>query len=192
MKTVLHLDSSMRGVNSITRELSDDIVQRLGADKVIRRDLLATPVPQIDEDWVVANATAAPDRSPTQQQTLALSDELLDELNQSDTIVIGVPIYNFGIPAALKAWVDQVCRAGVSFRYTENGPEGLLSGKRAVLAIASGGVPVDSPVDHCTPYMRQFLNFVGITDIQVVAADALMQDGESLERARTQINALAA
>ena len=192
MPTVCHLDTSMRSVNSVTRSLSQQIVDSLDADRVVYRDLLSNPVPQIDEAWIDANTTAVDDRNEKQRQDLAFSDSLLTELQQSDVLVIGVPIYNFGVPAALKAWVDQVCRAGVSFQYTENGPEGLLKDKRAVLAIASGGVPVDSPVDFCTPFMRQFLNFVGIAEIQVVAADAVAMDAESINRAKAQIAALAA
>lgn len=192
MPTVFHLDTSMRSMNSVTRSLSQQIVDSLDTDLVVYRDLLINPVPQIDEAWIDANTTAVDDRNEKQRQDLALSDSLLSELQQSDVIVIGVPIYNFGVPAALKAWVDQVCRAGVSFQYTENGPVGLLKNKRAILAIASGGVPVHSPVDFCTPFMRQFLNFVGITEIQVVAADAVAMDAESVNRAKAQIAALAA
>ena len=192
MTTVFHLDTSMRSVNSVTRSLSQQIVESINADHVVYRDLLSNPVPQIDEAWIDANTTAVDDRNEKQHQDLAFSDSLLAELQNSDVLVIGVPIYNFGAPAALKAWIDQVCRAGVSFQYSKNGPEGLLTGKRAVIAIASGGVPMDSPVDFCTPFMRQFLNFIGITDIQVIAADAVGMDAESVNRAKAQIAALAA
>ena len=192
MSTVFQLDTSMRSVNSVTRSLSQQVVDSLEADLVVYRDLLDSPVPQIDEAWIDANTTAVDDRNEKQHQDLVLSDSLLSELQQSDVIVIGVPIYNFGVPAALKAWIDQVCRAGVSFQYTENGPEGLLKDKRAILVIASGGVPMDSPVDFCTPFMRQFLNFIGITEIQIVAADEVAVDPESINRAKAQIAALAA
>jgi len=191
MNTVFHLDSSMRSLNSVTRSLSQQIVDSLAADRVIYRDLLSQPVPTIDEAWIDANTTPKEERDGAQRQTLATSDQLLVELQQSDCLVITVPIYNFSVPAALKAWIDQVCRAGVSFQYTESGPQGLLTGKRAILVIASGGVPVDSPVDFATPYMRQFLNFIGISDIQVIAADAVATDPESITRAQAQATALA-
>ncbi len=192
MSTVFHLDASMRVGNSATRALSQEIVEKLGADQVLRLDLLASPVPQIDEQWIDANTTPEAERNLAQKQALQLSDRLLDDLIHSDMLVIAVPIYNFGVPAALKAWIDQVCRAGVSFQYTEKGPEGLLKEKKAILVIASGGVPVDSPVDFATPYMRQFLAFVGIDDVQVIAADAMAMNSDSLQQARDKIAALAA
>ena len=115
------------------------------------------------------------------------------ELKAADVVVIGMPVYNFGIPAALKAWVDLIARARVTFRYAESGPEGLLTGKRAIVVAASGGTPVDSEIDFATPYLRHALGFVGITDVEVVAADRLMLDPEaSLERADRAVLALAA
>ncbi len=191
MSTLLQIDASMRSRNSTTRALSQEIVESFAADHLLRLDLLTTPIPQIDEEWIEANTTPEADRSVAQREALRLSDKLLDDLMQSDTLVIAVPVYNFGVPAALKAWIDQVCRAGVSFRYTASGPEGLLKGKRAILVLASGGVAMDSPVDFATPYMKQFLNFVGIEDIQVIAADAMMVDSDSYGRAREQIAAIA-
>jgi FMN-dependent NADH-azoreductase len=105
---------------------------------------------------------------------LALSDTLIEELEAADTIVIGMPIYNFGMPAALKAWIDLMARPKVTFAYTESGPVGLLNDKRAIVAVASGGVPVDSPADFATPHLRQVLRFVGIDDITVHAAKDLI------------------
>ena len=148
MNTVFHLDTSMRSVNSVTRSLSQEIVESLNANQVVYRDLLSHPVPQIDEAWIDANTTTADDRTEQQRLELAFSDGLLAELQQSEVLVIGVPIYNFGVPAALKAWVDQVCRAGVSFQYSENGPEGLLTGKRAVLGVGDGVDPVRRHLLH--------------------------------------------
>lgn len=189
--TILHIDSSARSEGSVTRELSAKIVSKLG-DTVIRRDL-AMPIPQIDAAWVGANTTPADDRSAEQKEALALSDSLVAELQAADTIVIGTPIYNFGIPAALKAWVDQVARAGLTFRYTENGPEGLLSGKRAIIVIASGGTPAGAEIDFASGYMRHVLGFIGITDVELVAADRLMMDGEaSMTAANAQVEALSA
>lgn len=109
--------------------------------------------------------------TPAQRAALSVSDTLIKELQSADTIVIGVPIYNFSIPASLKAWIDQVARAGVTFKYTETGPEGLLTGKRAVLVVSSGGVAVGSDYDFATGYMRHVLGFIGITDVDIVAAD---------------------
>lgn len=180
--TVLHIDASARHQDSITRALTARIVARLGDAEIIRRDL-DTALPIIDETWVGANFTPADARTEAQKDTLTLSDTLLGELRRADTVVIGTPIYNFALPANLKAWVDMIARAGESFRYTENGPEGLLTGKRAILVVASGGTALDSDADFATPYLRFVLNFVGITDIEVIAADRMALDPDSTRAA---------
>ena len=189
--TILHIDSSARLTGSVTRDLTDRIVSKLGGD-VIRRDL-KDALPQISEAWVGANFTPADERDDVQRDLLALSDTLVEELKAADTVVIGVPLYNFGVPAALKAWIDLVARAGLTFRYSENGPEGLLKGKRAILAVSTGGVPVGSEVDFATAYMRHVLGFIGITDVELVAADRVVANGEgAIAEAHTAIDQLAA
>lgn len=191
-KTILHIDSSARRVNSTTRDLSDRVVKQLGAYRIIRRDL-ATPLPLLTEDWIAANFTPAEQRDDLQRDRLALSDELVSELQEADTIVIGLPIYNFSVPAAFKAWVDLVARAGLTFSYTENGPKGLLEGKRAILAIASGGVPVGSEADFATNYARHVLGFIGIHDVDVIAADQMAVNPDAaLENAHKAVAELAA
>lgn len=191
-KTILHIDSSARRVNSTTRDLSDRVVKQLGADRIIRRDL-ATPLPLLTEDWIAANFTPADQRDDLQRDRLALSDELVSELQEADTIVIGLPIYNFSVPAAFKAWIDLVARAGLTFSYTENGPKGLLEGKRAILAIASGGVPVGSEADFATNYARHVLGFIGIHDVDVIAADQMAVNPDAaLENAHKAVAELAA
>ena len=137
-QTVLRIDASARRTGSESRKLADRIIERLAAETVIARDLLQAP-PAIDEAWLAANWTPEADRSDAQRETLALSDQLIAEIKAADTLVISTPIYNFGIPASLKAWIDQIARAGLTFNYTPNGPVGLMEGKRAVIAIASGG-----------------------------------------------------
>lgn len=191
-KTVLRIDSSVRKDESVTRDLTNRIVARLNADEVITRDLIETP-PLVDEAWATANFTPADKRTDAQKEILALSDTIIDELRAADTIVIGLPIYNFMIPASLKAWVDQFIRAGVTFRYTEAGPEGLLPNKRAILAVASGGTGVGSEIDHATTYMKFILGFVGITDVSIVAADLLAIDAEgSVKNAYEAVEQIAA
>lgn len=191
-RTVLHIDSSARIEGSVTRDLSAQIVSRLGADQVIRRDL-AAPLPLLDGAWVGANFTPADQRTDEQKQLLALSDSLVEELKQADTIVIGAPVYNFSVPSTLKAWIDLVARAGLTFQYTDNGPIGLLEGKRAIIVMASGGTQAGSDIDFATTYLRHVLGFIGITDVEVVAADAMSIDAEgALAKAKTQIEALAA
>lgn len=191
MSNILRIDASARQDGSTTRQLADKLVSRLveqgyGAS-VARRDLLATPPALITESWVGANFTDDADRSAEQKAVLAESDALIAELEAADTIVITAPIYNFGIPAALKAWVDLVTRARKTFRYTETGPEGLLTGKRAFIVFASGGVPLGSGADFASGYLKQLLGFIGITDVTVIAADGQMVDGEALNRATAAI-----
>ncbi len=190
--TVLHIDSSARSENSVTRSLSAEITARLSPEHVIRRDL-AAPLPLLDEAWVDANFTPADQRSDAQKALLAQSDALIAELKQADTIVIGTPIYNFSVPSTLKAWIDLVARVGVTFRYTETGPIGLLEGKRAIIAVASGGTQAGSDIDFATTYLRHVLGFIGITDVALVAADQLSMDAEgSMARAKSAIEGLAA
>ncbi|WP_170439843.1 FMN-dependent NADH-azoreductase [Ruegeria arenilitoris] len=191
-KTILHIDASARRTGSATRDLSARIVRHLGAGRIIRRDL-ATPLPLLTEDWITANFTPADQRDATQRDLLALSDELVKELQQADTVVIGLPIYNFSVPAGFKAWIDLVARAGLTFSYTESGPKGLLEGKRAILAIASGGTAVGSEIDFATGYARHVLGFIGIHDVDVVAADRMALDPKAtLSNAQKAVAELAA
>jgi len=188
---ILEVSASGRRHDSASRRLTQNIIDALethfGNIALTRRDL-GDGVPFVDSGWIAANFTPEEERSAEHRAALAESDSLVDELKSADVLVIGAPIYNFGVPAALKAWVDMVARARLTFRYTANGPEGLLKNKRAYVVIASGGVPVDSPVDFATPYLRQALKFVGITDVQVIAADQLNQRGEdAIDAARTRI-----
>lgn len=190
-RTLLHIDASARLSGSTTRQLTAAVVARLGGD-VIRRDL-THPVPQIDEAWVNANFTPAEARTAEQKATLALSDTLVAEIKAADVLVIGAPLYNFAVPAALKAWIDQIGRAGLTFKYTENGPVGLLEGKRAVIALATGGTAVGSEVDFASGYLRHIMGFIGITDVEIVAADRVMVDADKARAgADAQIAALAA
>jgi FMN-dependent NADH-azoreductase len=141
---------------------------------------------------VDANFTAPDQRNALQRAALVESDALVAELMATDVLVIGVPIYNFGIPAKLKAWVDMVARARVTFRYTEDGPVGLLRGKRAYFVVASGGTAVGSAIDFATGYLRHVLGFLGIDDVEIVAADRVMGrgEGQALGDARGRIERL--
>ena len=188
---ILEVSASGRRADSVSRKLSNEIIEALetreGAVEVVRRDL-SRGIPLVDERWIQANFTPEDERTSDQREALRESDALVEELQAADVIVIGSPIYNFGIPAALKAWVDMIARARKTFRYTSEGPEGLLKGKKAYVVIASGGVPVDSPVDFATPYLRHALKFVGITDIDIIAADQLIgRADDSIDAARMQI-----
>lgn len=188
---ILEINASGRHKDSISRQLSADLVTaldtRFGSVELRRRDL-GTSMPFVDAAWIEANFTPDEDRTSRHKDTLAFSDELVRELKEADVLVIGVPVYNFSIPAALKAWIDMIARARLTFRYTDNGPRGLLTGKKAYLVVATGGVQVGSAVDFATPYLRHALGFVGISDVEVIAADRLNSDKEnSMDRARAQI-----
>jgi FMN-dependent NADH-azoreductase len=187
----LEVSASGRGADSVSRQLSRDLIAAL-ADRyqdidVVRRDL-ADGVPFVDQPWIESNFTAPESRSHEQREALSYSDSLVAELQQADIVVIGVPMYNFSIPASLKAWIDMIARARLTFRYTENGPEGLLQGKKAYLVVATGGVPVGSPMDFATPYLKHVLSFVGITDVEIIAAEKLNTQAEdSMDAARARI-----
>ena len=190
--TILHIDSSARTEGSVSRDLSARIVAQLGGGDVIRRDLTEA-LPLIDEAWIGSAWTPKEDRDPVQRDKLSLSETLIAELLAADTVVIGSPIYNFSVPAALKAWIDLVARAGETFKYTENGPVGLLEGKRAILAFASGGTAVGSDIDFATGYLKHIMGFIGIHDVEIVAADRVMAQGEeAIAEANAQIDKLAA
>lgn len=191
MTNILEVAASARRDTSVSRMLSNDLIDALTArhDDVshVRRDL-ADGIPFVDEAWVEANFTPDETRTAAHREALAYSDELVDELARADVLVIGVPIYNFSVPASLKAWIDMVARARKTFRYTENGPRGLLEGKKAYLVVATGGVPVGSPVDFATPYLRHALKFIGISDVEIIAADQLNSNAaESIDAARSRI-----
>ena len=192
MTTILRIDASARKADSVTRTLTDRIIARFPDARVVTRDL-GTDLPGIDADWVAANFTPDTARSPAQRTALALSDSLIEELRAADTVVIGLPVYNFGVPASFKAWVDQIARAGVTFRYTADGPQGLLDGKRAIVAYASGGVPMGSGADFASGYVRHVLGFIGITDIAFIAAEGVAQDADgAINAATAEIARLAA
>lgn len=189
---ILHIDASARRKNSATRSLTAQIIAHLGTSQIIRRDL-ADSLPLITEDWVGANFTPAEQRSTDQLDVLALSDQLVDEIVRADTLVIGLPIYNFSVPASFKAWIDLIARVGLSFHYTEEGPKGLLGGKRAIIAMASGGTEIGSDQDFASAYVRHVLGFIGITDVTFIAAETMATDpGTALAAASKAVQGLAA
>lgn len=169
--SLLRIDSSARKTGSVSRALADKVEAALATGPVTHRDLSRDPLPQIDAHWAAARLVEPEARTPEQADALALSDALVDELKAADTIVISAPIYNFGIPASLKAWIDLVARPRVTFSYSEGGPVGHLTGKRAVLVMASGGVPIGSQMDYATPHLRHVLGFLGISDVTVVSSE---------------------
>lgn len=190
MTKVLRIDTSIKGDASITRKLTASVIAQIGGD-VTARD--ATAIPMIDGNWIGAAYTPAEARTAEQKELLALSDELIAELKAADVVVIGCGVYNFGVTGPLKAWIDMICRVGETFKYTEAGPQGLAGPKRVIVAYASGGVPAGSPYDLATPYIKQVLGFIGITDVTVVAAEGVAVDAAAaVARAEAEIAKLAA
>lgn len=195
MTSILHINSSGRHDTSNSRKLSAELVQKLAhaapGAKVVTRDV-ASGVEFVDEAWIFANFTPADKRSAEQNARLANSDLLISEVQAASHIVIAAPIYNFSVPGVLKAWIDQICRSGVTFQYGPTGPVGLLSGKKAYLVITSGGVEIEGPMDYATNYLKLVLGFIGITDVTVISANQLsMNEAKGLDEARAEI-ALAA
>lgn len=189
MTTILHLDASARSADSTSRKLSNTLLQGLlkDGDRVIYQDL-AEGLPFVTESMIGAYYTAADARTAAQQKTIEVSEALVDQLEAADVLVIGLPMYNFTAPASFKAWIDLVARVGRTFRYTSTGPVGLLEGKRAYVAVATGGVTVGSEADFLTPYVRFVMGFMGIKDVIFITADRLNANGDrSVEGAREQI-----
>ena len=195
LNNILRIEASARETDSVSRQLTSKVIDHLGSQTAIRvsERNVSDGLPFVTSGWVSANFTPAEQRSGDQIAELRLSDELISELKNADTLVMGVPVYNFGIPASLKAWIDQITRAGVTFQYTENGPVGLLEGKRAIVVVASGGTPVGSDYDYASPYLKHILGFVGIKDVTIIAADSLMQNTpEKIAQAEKEITQLVA
>ncbi|MBH5321668.1 FMN-dependent NADH-azoreductase [Aurantiacibacter sediminis] len=197
MTHILHITASIHGDDSVSRDLSNRIVagsKEQGDVTVTERDLSKNDIPFVDADRFAANLSPYAERTPEQQELAAIADTLIEELQAADTIVLGVPIYNFSVPATVKAWADLVARAGTTFEYTPEGPKGKLEGKKAYIAVASGGTPVGSDYDHMTPWLKFFLGFLGITDVEMVAADGIMGEGreEKIAEAKAKAEKLAA
>jgi FMN-dependent NADH-azoreductase len=180
MSTLLHIDSSARINESISRQLTASYVaqwrQKHPEGKVIVRDLATTAVPHVTEQQIGAYFTPVEQRTNEQQHSLALSDQLVDEVLAADTILIGTPMYNFSVTSSLKAWIDHVARLGRTFAYSETGPVGLATGKRAVIAISRGGIYSEEPargIDFESGYLKHFLGFIGVTDVELIVAEGV-------------------
>ncbi|MCF7371147.1 FMN-dependent NADH-azoreductase [Vibrio sp. J2-3(2022)] len=194
MSRVLALKSSILGDYSQSNKLIEDFIKNVDQDKLTVRDLAANPLPVLD--FAVATALrATEDLSQEQQAVVELSDTLIEEVKAADTLVIAAPMYNFTIPTQLKNWIDLIARAGVTFKYTENGVQGLIEGKKAIVITTRGGIHKDSPTDNVTPYLRTVLAFVGITDVEFVYAEALNMGedfaAKGISEAQSQLAAIA-
>jgi FMN-dependent NADH-azoreductase len=198
---ILQIHSSARAEGSHSTRLARQIVERLQASlpepeqaRITVRDLGRTPHPELNEAALQALFTPPEQRTPAQAARVALDDALIAELQAADVVVLGVPMYNFGVPAPLKNWIDAISRAKVTFQYTANGPEGLLKGKKVYVALTRGGQYRNTPADTQVPYLRMVLSFLGMTDIQFVYAEGLAMgpdaEQQALTSAQSQIDAL--
>ena len=174
MKTILQIQSSLFNGNGQSSRLASEFVARAFPNaQVTVRDLARDRVPHLDGERFSAFVTKKQDRTAAQEAVVAYSDALIGELRRADVLVIGLPMYNFGVPSQLKAWIDHIARAGETFRYTEKGPQGLLTGKKAYIFATRGGLYAGTAADTQTQYLRQLLEFVGIADIEFVYAEGL-------------------
>ena len=177
---ILHIISSPRKEASASIQLGNGIIDKLQAahpgSKVVVHDLASHPFPHLEEATLQSFFTPAEGRSPEHAAAVKHSDDAIQEIKDADVIVIGAPLYNFGIPSTLKAWVDHIARAGITFRYTATGPEGLITGKKVYVAMSSGGIYSEGPsagYDFVAPYLKAVLGFLGMTDVTVVRAEGL-------------------
>jgi len=186
---ILQIKSSARGAASHSSAIADDLVLRLRLAhphaRLTLRDLNATPHPVLDEAALGALFTPAANRTPEQAARVALDDALIAEIEAADVVVIGVPMYNFAVPAQLKNWIDAITRVGVTFRYTEKGSEGLLKGKTVYAVLARGGKYRDTPADSQVPYLKTIFSFLGITDLRFVYAEGLNMGEQAAHDALT-------
>lgn len=180
MKNILHIISSPHGEESVSKKLGSAIVTQLQEaypqTNVKTLDLVQDTFPHLDPKLVKAIRTRQEDLTEEQKTILQRSDAAIKDVMDADTIIISLPFFNFGIPSVIKAWLDHIIRAGVTFRYGENGPQGLVTGKKVYLALASGGVYSDGPMqayDHAVPYLKSVLGFIGMTDVSVIRAEGM-------------------
>jgi len=195
MKNLLKIISSMTSSNGYSARLAEEFAQNWLKEnpggRIITRDLFAEPVPHLTAERFQAFTTPAAERTAQQQAIVAYSDALIAELKEADVVVFAVPMYNFSVPSTLRAYFDHVARAGVTFTYTAEGPKGLLQGKQAYVFIARGGV-YPAEADTQTPYLRQFLGFIGITDVQFIHAEGLALGDEAREKSLAKARQVAA
>jgi len=185
MQKLLNLRSSLFGNKSVSNELIAEFLELYNSDEkglqIVTRDLSTQAVPHLDGDWLSAISTSTADRSDEEQAKVEYANELISELQDADLVVIGAPMYNFSIPSVLNAWFDHVARAGVTFKYTENGSVGLLGNKKVVVIATMGGVHEIGKTDHLRPYLKTMLGFLGLTNVEVVTAQGLNMGSELRE-----------
>ena len=190
---ILQINGSARREGANSTRVADSIVSRLRSGNptatLVKRDLASDPHPALDESTLGALFTPVEQRTPEQAAVVARNDALIAEIQAADVIVLGVPMYNFGITTQLKSWIDAIARAGVTFRYTEKGPEGLLKGKKAYVGLARGGKYRGTDADTQVPYLKTVLGFLGITDVHFIYAEGLNMGPEAAAQGFAQAEA---
>lgn len=190
MKNILVIKSSISGDNGNSNKLIAHLLAQAPADVALTEiDLNTQPLPHLEMTEIGSWMTPAADRTAEQQALAALSDDLIAKVQAADAIVVGVPMYNFALPSQLKALLDRLARAGITFKYTEKGPVGLLQDKPVVFALARGGVYAGTPADSQTPFLTSFFNFVGLTQLHFVYAEGVNMGAESADNAMTNAKA---
>jgi FMN-dependent NADH-azoreductase len=197
---ILRLDSSIFGAGGASTQLNEQLVEslrnRYGEVEVFHRDLAQNPLPHFTVDFVQALGKAPSERTPEENQQVALADQLIDELQQADVLVVGAPMYNFSIPSTLKTWMDYVARAGTTFQYTAAGPQGLLNGTRVFISASRGGQHKDQATDSVVPLLQNFFSLLGLADVAVIYAEGLNMGEDTRARALAEaaqaINSVAA
>ncbi len=199
MTNILTLNGSPKTEGSVSRDLIERFVDKWRAESiasVVARDVGTTPPPHLDEATIGAFYTPEDARSDDQQARIAFSDELVGELEAADVIVIGAPMHNFSLPSGLKAWIDHVARVGRTFKYTENGPEGLLTGKKVYVLTARGGNYSESSpahaMDHQAPYLRTVLGFLGLDDVTFIHAQGVASGEDGIRAAEDEVDRVVA
>ncbi|OCW95123.1 FMN-dependent NADH-azoreductase [Alishewanella sp. HH-ZS] len=185
MKNILVINSSISGSNGNSNKLVQFLLAQLSGAQVTEIDLNAQPLPHLEMSEIGAWMTPAAERSREQQALAARSDELIAKIEAADAIVFGVPMYNFALPSQLKALLDRLARAGVTFKYTETGPVGLLKDKPVIFVLARGGIYANTPADSQVPFLKTFFNFVGLTQLHFVYAEGLNMGPEAAEKGLT-------
>ncbi|MDG4720394.1 MULTISPECIES: FMN-dependent NADH-azoreductase [Thalassospira] len=196
MTNILHVNASVNGENSNSRQIASKLIERIvAADPsatVVERDANDKAISALTGETVGAFYTPEGSRSEVQKEVISVSDKMVAEVQAADIVIIGAPMYNFSVPSTLKAWVDLIARVGVTFKYTDKGAVGLMTGKKAYVVVATGGTPVNSPADFATPYLKQVLGFIGISDVEIIDASGFAVNAEeAMVRAIANVEAVA-
>lgn len=186
MKNILRIDSSLFPAESISNQLMDELISqmelKLGPLNIVQHNLAVENIPHLDADWITSIRTNAHQRNSDQKRKAMYSNNFISELQKADLLILGIPMYNFGVSSAMKAWFDHIAQAGVTFRYRSNRSEGLLTNKKAIIVTTRGGFHKNKTTDTLIPFVKNFLKFIGITDIEIIFAEGINMSGDHREK----------